>query len=73
MPYFKGTLVDEQGHFLQRECFADDRADAAAALAGVDEATVADALERAEALGLVILPAAGEATPAVAPVPMNKE
>jgi len=34
MPYYACTLVDEQGHYHQRECFADDRADAAAAWTG---------------------------------------
>ncbi|MCU0276226.1 MAG: type II secretion system F family protein [Acidobacteria bacterium] len=34
MPYYACTLVDEQGHYHQRECFADDRDDAAAAWTG---------------------------------------
>lgn len=37
MPYFRCTLVDEQGHYLERELFADNRLQAAAALSGSDE------------------------------------
>jgi type IV pilus assembly protein PilC len=40
MPYFTCTLVDEQGHFREREYFADDRAEAVAAMAGLDEKLV---------------------------------
>lgn len=37
MPYYRCTLVDEQGHFQFREHFAESRREAAAALAGLDE------------------------------------
>jgi len=40
MPYFKCTLVDEQGHYQEREYYADSRREIGAALAGLDEKLV---------------------------------
>ncbi|MCU0236912.1 MAG: type II secretion system F family protein [Acidobacteria bacterium] len=40
MPYYKCTLVDEQGHYQAREYYAENRAEIAAALAGLDEKLV---------------------------------
>jgi type IV pilus assembly protein PilC len=37
MPYFKCTLVDEQGHYQERIYYADGRKEVAAAMAALDE------------------------------------
>jgi len=37
MPYYKCTLVNEQGHYQQREYYAESRQEVAGALAGLDE------------------------------------
>ncbi len=41
MPYFKCTLVDEQGHFQTREQYAESRQELVASLAGLDEKLLA--------------------------------
>ncbi len=41
MPYFKCTLVDEQGHFQAREYYAESRGELSQSLAGLDEKLVA--------------------------------
>lgn len=41
MPYFKCTLVDEQGHFQTREQYAESRRELVASLSGLDEKLVA--------------------------------
>lgn len=40
MPYFKCTLVDEQGHYQDREFYAENRREVYSALAGLDEKLV---------------------------------
>ena len=40
MPYYKCTLVDEQGHYQAREYYAESRKEIAAALPGLDEKLV---------------------------------
>ena len=40
MPYFKCTLVDEQGHYQTREYYAENRREIGAALSGLDEKLV---------------------------------
>jgi type IV pilus assembly protein PilC len=37
MPYYRCTFVDEQGHYSDREHYAENKADARAALAGAEE------------------------------------
>ncbi len=41
MPYFKCTLVDEQGHFQTREQYAESRQELVASLSGLDEKLLA--------------------------------
>ncbi len=40
MPYFKCTLVDEQGHYQDREFYAENKREACTALANLDEKLV---------------------------------
>ena len=41
MPYFRCTLVDEQGHYQEREQYAESKKEIRAALEGIDEKLVA--------------------------------